>query len=343
MRYNIPVENIEELRKAAARIQKKAIKHGCKVVFEEVDEFFKTETDKDDNEITRKYIVIEAEGEAKAEGWVFAGTIEHTEVGNILRSVSDEHKIPERYRDAEPYCEHCNTKRARKDTYVVFNEETGEFKQLGKSCLNEYTNGLSLNMAAMILQWLKEVEEYCSYSGTSYKPYFEVKEVSKYFVETMRKLGWANSSAGDSSTKNIGLNFYDLDHGCRWLFGEEKTKLEDLKDKTKFNADNIEDEYIEAALGWAKAWDGHEYNDYRDNLKVIANMEYCEHKHLGYLASLFMSYDKAMEREVKRMEHNKSKAQSEFIGEVKDKVSCSVKEFKCLTSWETQWGGNLPV
>ena len=109
MRYNIPVENIEELRKAATRIQKKAIKHGCKVVLEEVDEFFKTETDEDGNEITRKYIVVEAEGEAKAEGWVFAGTIEHTEVGNILRSVSDEHKIPERYRDAEPYCEHCNT------------------------------------------------------------------------------------------------------------------------------------------------------------------------------------------------------------------------------------------
>lgn len=338
MRYNIPVENIEELRKAATKIQKKAIKHGCKVVFEEVDELFKTETDEDGNEITRKYIVVEAEGEAKAEGWAFAGTIEHTGFGNILRSVSDEHKIPERYRDAEPYCEHCHTKRARKDTYVVFNEETGEFKQLGKSCLKEYTNGLSLNMVAMVLQWLKEVEEYCSYSGTSYKPYFEVKEVSKYFVETMRKLGWANSSAEDSSTKNIGLSFYDLDRGCRWLTKEEKERFSNLKNKIEFNADNTEDEYIEAALDWAKGWDGHEYNDYRDNLKVIASMRYCEYKHLGYLASLFMAYDKAMEREVKRMERNKSRAQSEFVGEVKDKVACSVKEFKCLTSWETQWG-----
>lgn len=338
MRYNIPVENIEELRKAAAKIQKKAIKHGCKVVFEEIDEFFKTETDKDGNEITRKYIVVEAEGEAKAEGWVFAGTIEHTKVGNILRSVSDEHKIPERYRDAEPYCEHCHTKRARKDTYVVYNEETGEFKQLGKSCLKEYTNGLSLNMAAMVLEWLKEVEEYCSYTGTSRKVYFDVKEVSKYFVETMRKLGWANSSAEELSTKNVAMNFYDLDHGCHWLNKEEKERFETLKNKTEFNADNTTDEYLEAALDWAKGWDGHEYNDYRDNLKVIASMEYCEWKHLGYLASLYMAYDKDMKREIKRMERNKSKAQSEFVGEVKDKVSCSVKEFKCLTSWETQWG-----
>lgn len=338
MRYNIPVENIEELRKAATRIQKKANKHGCKVVFEEVDEIFKTETDEDGNEVTRKYIVVEAEGEAKAEGWVFAGTIEHTKAGNILRSVSDEYKIPERYRDAEPYCEHCNTKRYRKDTYVVYNEETGEFKQLGKSCLKEYTNGLSLEMTACVLKWLKDVEEHCYYGGGSFKPFWEVKEVSRYFVETMRKFGWASSSAGESSTKNLAMNFYDLEHGTCRLFKEEIKKYTELAENVDFNVNHVEEEYIEAALEWARNWDGHEWNDYRENLKVIAQLDYCEWKHLGYLASLFMAYDKEMEREVKRMERKNSRAQSKHIGEVKEKITCSVKEFKCLTSWETQWG-----
>lgn len=339
MRYNIPVENIEELRKIAARVSKKAAKYGCKVVFEEVDEYFEKTTDEDGNEIIRKFIVVEAEGEAKVNGWVFAGTIEHAGTGNILRSVSDEHKIPARYHTAAPYCEHCNTKRARKDTYVVFNEETGEFKQVGKSCLKEYTNGLSVERAACILSWLKEVEEHCYYGGTSYKPYFDVKEVSKYFVETMKKFGWASSSAGASSTKEMGMSFYDLDHGCQWLTRVEQKEFEELRDKTQFDANNVTDEYVEAALKWAKDWDGEqEYNDYRENLKVIANMICCERKHLGYLASLFMAYDKAMEREVKRMERNKSRAQSEYIGEVKDKVTCSVKEFKTLTWWENQWG-----
>lgn len=342
MRYEIPVENIEALRKTATKIQKKAATHGCKVVYEEIEEIFKevkeTVAPGVEEVHTRKYIVVEAEGEAKVDGWIFAGTIEHTQAGNILRSVSDEYKIPARYRDAEPYCEHCHTKRARKDTYVVFNEETGEFKQVGKSCLQEYTNGLSLEMAACMMKWLRDVEEYCSYSGTSYKVYFEVKEVSKYFVETMKKLGWANSSAEESSTKNMALNFFDLDRGCRWLTKEEKRKFEDLKNKIDFNADHTTDEYIEAALEWARNWDGHEYNDYRDNLKVIANMTHCEFKHLGYLASLFMAYDKAMEREVKRMERQKTRAQSAHIGQVGDKVSEEVKEWKCLTSWETQWG-----
>lgn len=334
--YNIPVENIEALRKAITRIQRKAEKYNCKVSYKETGEFFQKEKTEAGEEINRKYVIVEVEGEAKVNGWIFAGTIEHTPQGNILRSVSNDHKIPERYRDARPYCEHCNTKRARKDTYVVFNEKTQEYKQVGKSCLMDYTNGLSAETAAFMLQWVKQVEKHCSYDGTSLKHYYSIIEVSKYFVETMRKFGWANSSAGGDSTKSIAMDFYDVDHK-RITHPSTVKDIEAKRTKIKFDPDHIDNEYITKALDWAKSWDGHEYNDYRDNLKVIASMDCCEYKHLGYLASLFMAYDKEMEREIKRMERNKSRAQSEFIGVVKDKVSCKVKAFRCLTSWETQW------
>lgn len=338
MEYRIPVENIEELRKKAATIQKKATKHGCTVTYKEVGEEVVKELNEDGIEIYRKYILVEAEGEAKADGWVFVGTIEHTAQGNILRSISDELKIPERYRNAEPYCEHCHTKRARKDTYVVFNEETGEFKQVGKSCLKEFTKGLSVEMTAFILQWIKEVEEYCNLgSGYSITPYYKVTEVSKYFVETMRKFGWASSAAEKDSTKNVAMDFYGVDHGT--ITTKEIVKAVNAKrDMVNFDPNNISDEYITAALDWAKAWDGHEYNDYRENLKVIANMDGCKWKHLGYLASLFMAYDREMEREIKKMERQNSRAQSAHVGQVGNKVSESIKEWKCLTAWDTQWG-----
>lgn len=338
MEYRIPVENIEELRKTAARIQKKAEKHSCTVTYKEVGEEVVKELNEDGIEVYRKYILVEAEGEAKADGWVFVGTIEHTAQGNILRSISDELKIPERYRNAEPYCEHCHTKRARKDTYVVFNEETGEFKQVGKSCLKEFTKGLSVEMAAFILQWVKEVEEYCNLgSGCSITPYYKVAEVSKYFVETMRKFGWASSAAAENSTKNIAMDFYGVDHKTITTKGIVKA-INAKRDMVNFDPSNVTDEYINAALDWAKTWDGHEYNDYRENLKVIANMDGCEWKHLGYLASLFMAYDKEMEREIKKMERQNSRAQSTHVGQVGSKVSEGIKEWKCLTAWDTQWG-----
>ena len=339
MEYRIPVENIEELRKKAATIQKKAAKHGCTVTYKEVgEELLKVCNGFGWTGEYQKYIVVEAEGEAKADGWVFVGTIEHTAQGNILRSISDELKIPERYRNAEPYCEHCHTKRARKDTYVVFNEETGEFKQVGKSCLKEFTKGLSVEMAAFILQWVKEVEEYCNLgSGYSVIPYYKVTEVSKYFVETMKKFGWASSAAEEDSTKRVAMDFYGVDHGT--ITTKEVVKAINAKRAmVNFDPNSISDEYITAALDWAKAWDGHEYNDYRDNLKVIASMDACEWKHLGYLASLFMAYDREMEREIKKMERQKSRAQSIHIGQIGSKVSENIKEWKCLTAWDTQWG-----
>lgn len=334
--YNIPVENIEALRKAITRIQRKAEKYNCTVSYEETGEFFQKGKTEDGEEITRKYIIVEVEGEAKVNGWIFAGTIEHTPQGNILRSIDNDHKIPERYRDARPYCEHCNTKRARKDTYVVFNEKTQEYKQVGKSCLMDYTNGLSAETAAFMLQWVKQVENHCSYDGTSLKHYYNTIEISKYFVETMRKLGWASSSAGGDSTKEVAMDFYGVDHK-RITYPDIVKAIEVKRAKINFDPDHIDDEYITKALNWAKSWDGHEYNDYRDNLKVIASMDYCEYKHLGYLASLFMAYDKEMEREVKRMERNKERAKSEHIGEIKERITCKVKSFKTLTAWETQW------
>lgn len=337
--YNIPVENIEKLRSTIAKIQRKAEKYNCTIRFEEVDEYVKEDILRDGTKINRKYIVVEAEGEAKVDGWIFAGTIEHTPQGNILRSVSDDHKIPERYRDAAPYCEHCNTKRARKDTYVVFNEKTGEYKQVGKSCLMDYTKGLSAEMAAFMMRWLHEVEDACIFTGSSssYVRMYNVVEVSKYFVETLRKFGWAGSAAGEDSTKSVAMDFYCVDY--KYITYPDTVKAINAKrNKVNFDLNHVTDEYVEAALEWARNWDGHEYNDYRENLKVIAQMKYCEWKHLGYLASLFMAYDREMEREIKRMERQKTRAQSTHIGQVGDKISEEVKNWKCLTAWETQWG-----
>ena len=337
MRYLIPVENIEALTKVANRIQKKATKHGTTIVFEKVGETVKKERTEEGYVINHKYIEVEAEGKVHFEGWAFAGTIEHTDAGNILRSVSDEIKIPERYRHADTYCEHCKTKRNRKDTYVVFNEETGEFKQIGKNCLKEYTNGLSIEQASTAMEWVNEVENFCHFSGTC-TTFYEVKEIGKYFAETMNKLGWAGSSWGADSTKNKAMNFYMLDTKPLRMPEKEREQVQALAEKIGFDANNISDEYITKALEWAKGWDGHEYNDYRENLKVIANMDYCEWKHLGYLASLFMSYDKAVEKEIKRAEKQKAKSTSTHIGNVGERITVEVKNWDVLTSWSNEWG-----
>ena len=179
-KYTIPVENIEALRAKAEQIAKKAKRYGVTIHYAEVGEEVREEEAKTgcftgsyylprEGEQTarkeyHKYIIVEVEGVARANGWEFAGVIEHTEGGNICRTFEGV-ELPEHFSTCPPYCEHCKTTRRRKDTYLVKNTTTGEIKQVGKNCLKEYTDGLSLEAVGFTLQWLKTCEGFCFYTG----------------------------------------------------------------------------------------------------------------------------------------------------------------------------------
>lgn len=84
-------------------------------------------------------------------GWEFAAVLDHTDDGNIIRGTGVE--IPIRFRVAEPCCDHCNTLRDRKQTVVVKDSE-GHFRQVGTTCLQEYTG---LDPRALELLALREM------------------------------------------------------------------------------------------------------------------------------------------------------------------------------------------
>ena len=141
MQYSIFEGNMERLMKKITRIKNKCLKYGCDFHFEEVGEEFRELTDERKNKYTARFVVVDVEGVAVVNGWKFIASVEHTEKGNIIRAACNI-EVPERYYTSSPICEHCKSKRFRKDTYIVMNEETGEFKQVGKSCLMDFTLSL---------------------------------------------------------------------------------------------------------------------------------------------------------------------------------------------------------
>lgn len=82
--------------------------------------------------------------------WRWVARLEHTPSGNVLHRVQDWRPLPshlaalppdtlESYRMRGPQCDHCDTRRARNETYVVRNMTTGQTVQVGRSCLESYT------------------------------------------------------------------------------------------------------------------------------------------------------------------------------------------------------------
>lgn len=75
-------------------------------------------------------------------GWTFAAQIEHMtdELGQPVNLIREMSPVPASFQTAPAACSHCNFSRRRRMTYVVINA-TGEIKQVGSTCVHDFTGG----------------------------------------------------------------------------------------------------------------------------------------------------------------------------------------------------------
>ena len=239
MRYAIAECNIERLEKKLTAIKGKCEKYGIDFHYDKVDEEFRTLKDENGEEYTAKFIIVEAEGKAIQNGWEFVATLEHHENGNVIKGYG-EHEVPERYYNAKPICEHCGSKRNRKDTYIVYNAEKDEFKQVGKSCLKDFTFGLDAEMVTAYISGFEElIKGEAPWGGSNHERYYEVEEMLCYFNETIRHFGYVRSGDFGQSSSSKALDFYNIKHGygSRWISAKEVDRIKQEMASVGFDAD----------------------------------------------------------------------------------------------------------
>ena len=354
MKYSIPEQNLESLEKKLKKIQHKCAKYGCEFSYERIGEHFEerafslpTEEQsgphKTYTEIV-KFIDVEVEGRAAVNGWRFAATLDYTDKGNIIKGVEGL-EIPEKYYSCSPWCEHCRTRRGRSTSFIVYHEETGEFKQVGRSCLRDFTGGLSAENVAQFESFFKECEEASELSGCGWYgsgSYFEVPRFLTVAAETIRIYGYCKSKFEGMTTASRAENFYRLENGMRLGVGakEIETMYEEALAKG-FNTKRPE------TIGQAEAvrrWicENERDDNYFHNLKVACSLDYCDSSKLGLLVSAFPAYDRELEYAAEKREREaaeaEARAKSSWLGSVGDKVSFEIADFRVISSWETQWG-----
>lgn len=348
--YAIWQGHMDELRKKVAKIQKKCSKYGCDFIFEEVGEEIREVEDKTSVDPTTgkhpkynlKYILVRADGTALINGWEFVASVEHTEKGNIFSKALTDVEIPLRYRCSDPYCEHCNSNRMRKGTFIVRNAETGEFKQVGHNCLMDYTHGMSASCAtffASIKDVFEEEAERMPSGFGSHEKYFDTKEVLRYSAETIRLFGYSKSENGADSTRSRMSAYFDCRHGG--LFPKEyNEEISQLLNDVGFNADSDEaKKMVEDALAWLETQE--ESNDYMHNLKVVCALDYTTYNKFGLLVSLFPTFNKDLEIQEQRKAEAELGKNSEYVGKVGDKVDVQIDSVKLITSWTNSFTYDL--
>ena len=336
-RYAVYEGHMEALEKKVAKIQKKCEKYGTEFHFEKVGEEYREEEHPMGGMVTVKYIIVEAEGTAQINGWEFIASVEHTPLGNIYNKGMNDVEIPEQYRCTDPFCEHCKINRTRKNTFIVRNTETGEFKQIGRACLKDYTNGMSAEsasyMASIKAVFEEETTRPVSFGEGHVSNYYKTEDVLRYMAETIRHFGYVKSD-NDSAipTKTRAINYYMADNEIYRPYFKPEAFLAEMK-SVGFNADSEEAKaMVEGAVNWIKGIE--DPGDYEHNMQVAVALEYTKSHRFGLLASIFPAYDRELEKQAKLAEERKS----EYVGEVGKRIKIDVESRTAVTSWDTMYG-----
>ena len=356
--FFIPTFNLSDFEKKFTKLQRIGKKIGCELTCTYGQKMFKKVKQGSENaegemvaeegsvtwaEEQKKIYYLEyqevtVEGPAPViAGWEFVGTLEHDYEDAIIRALEGV-EVPERYRTAKnTTCEHCGIARFRRDTYLVRNKETGEFKQVGKACLKDFVGHISPEQLAKYLSFVTypeagfmDIDE----GDPSLYQRLAVNSVraAGHAVRVLRMFGYISSSTAQVNECRSTAEYLFLSYD-----GERGVKRENKV----FQEPPTDEDYDTGAkaLVELRADQREPRNDFEHNLKVIIKAEQIGYRDLGLFAAGIQSWIKAKVAEEKRKAEKAARKPSEFVGTIGERMDTELMPVY-HTTFEGAYGVN---
>lgn len=247
------------------------------------------------------------------DGWTFVASVSFEEGGTLVNTVPGQ-DLTDWVRPEEHLCEHCNTKRYRLKSYVLRNDETGEYMQIGSSCIVLFL-GVKPALWAVDMEFPEFDNESGGYVQMSYDRNvwlaitLAVTDRGARFVSRARS-GEANGPASSDEVMDVyrpNLILMGKDPAFAAWVSEMRAESERILAE--------EPELIEALIEAGRGV-GSE-SDYGMNLQVALSSEHVSGRALGILTSVVGVYRREMEKEA---EKNTVDQVAGFIGETKERL-----------------------
>ncbi len=380
MTHTVYADLAPEVEKRLAKFAKKAERYGIPFSYSKGEEHPQKVTVYDVDPVERvqyeveTYMVsaidfeVECDELIRANGWKVLAMIEHGDIGNIVTGFGDT-TIKDEWYNAPARCDHCGTNRFRSVTYIV--EKDGEQRQVGKSCLKDYT-GISPALATMFAEVrdLFPSDFSCDtkeWGEMKVKPMCETEVVLAHACDAIKRFGFVKSDK-ENSTKDFVLAML-ADHAepteegkqsakeiMAWLVEcgirakAEQEELDALWNRAykrvyfddgdywehELVDEDAEREYYKKANAWNRV------RDLERNCSVLATCRYAKFSHVGMLAYMPVAYRKYCEakarEEAREAARLAASAASDHVGSIGDRITFRAATAELVTSWETQYG-----
>lgn len=303
----------EKIEKINARCAKRGIPGGLNVEYREVIE---KETNSLGVEIEKIYYATRITGIAPVlPDWEFMATLDYDHnAGLIVRAYPG---MPAINRDnlRPEWCDHCQTSRYRKNTYVMRNKVTGDEIQVGSSCIKDFTGWTALPYSAESMR--KDVEEFSGGFGGAPRDVTVIAALAISWA-CVTEYGFVRSNE-PGATKGLVMDVIDPPKPSK----HNAEYLEDLRRISKHS------EEMYARAEELRAWilDDEKFplstrSDYAANMKAIAGAERVSFRNLGILASAPQAWAKWLEKSF--IKEKESGPVSEWFGEIGERWELSL-------------------
>lgn len=314
----------EKIEKINERCANKGIPGGLNVEYRE-------EIEKGTNslgvEIEKISYVTRITGIApKLPDWEFMATLDYDQhAGLIVRAYPG---MPAINRDnlREGWCDHCQTNRYRKTTYVMRNKVSGEEIQVGSACIKDFTGWTALPYT--FERMAKDVEEFSGgFGGPRDVTILTALAVSWACVT---EFGFVRSNE-PNCTKGLVLDVIDPPkpnkHNAEYL--AELKRIAQHSEEMYSRAEELRAWILSDEFKLS------DRSDYPANLKAIAGAEKVSFRNIGILASAPQTWAKFLEKSF--IKERESGPVSEWVGEIGERWEMSLT-FKSVRYIESMYG-----
>jgi len=333
MKYTVPEYRVASLKKRLETLNKKALVNCVDpVVFSfspvrnDIHERWDDEAKKS-VEYTVPVVDVEINLDTfkPIKGYTFLASIEHSPNGNIIVKNLPDVEVPEHFRTSGSSCDHCGTDRFRKNTYIVYNDETGEFLQVGSTCIKDFL-GFNVSLIASRFEFLHILDGMTNGSDFTAKatPVINLPRFLMTAISFVNRLGYVSAKvANEDETKSpTGRDTWIALTSFKPTSFEQEI-LGSITNETLEKANTI--------IEWIKTQDINK--DYFYNLNVVIKNGYVTSRTANLTASMVAVYYKAMEDK----KENTKRITSEHIGEIDGRMVLEVEVLN-VYPMETRFG-----
>jgi len=335
--------DVNQLQKKVEKLNKKARKIGCPemelVIDNEYQKTFHHDADGHRYLQPRVYNMYDVtiHGETPSyDGWYFVGVITGYPNGQNVIAKSpflDKDIDITEFRERENFCDHCKTKRYRKYTYLIANQQD-EVWQVGSTCIKDFLGHSAPSFGFMAktmddldedpMEWdnrpnpipFKSIREFLALSC----------DVIKDHGFTSRKVSWEYGTIATIDRIHELENILD---DPKMLRMHPELLNYKISDESYKKADEV--------IEWGKSLkDRDNLNDYLYNLSVMFDNDIVDYRSEAFIVSAVNTYNNEMGENIQKKKKFNPK-NSEYFGEAKKRYELELTLTKIL-EFESQFG-----